>query len=90
MQNIYVKGQEFENIKEVHEWLAEQLSFPAYYGKNLSALYDVLTDLCEDTRIEVDLRGIVDDTLAEQIERMAEVMSDAADANQSLEVSIVC
>ena len=34
-----------------HEYLKVQLSFPDYYGKNLDALYDCLTDL-DKTEIE--------------------------------------
>lgn len=30
-----------------HEYLAKQLGFPEYYGKNLDALHDCLTDIKE-------------------------------------------
>ena len=33
----------------IHEYLAEKFGFPSYYGKNLDALYDCLTDICEPT-----------------------------------------
>ena len=33
--------------KEAHLYLAEMLDFPDYYGKNLDALYDCLTELGE-------------------------------------------
>lgn len=33
--------------KEAHRYLQQQLSFPDYYGYNLDALYDCLTDLDE-------------------------------------------
>lgn len=29
--------------REAHEYLAEKLDFPEYYGKNLDALYDCLS-----------------------------------------------
>ena len=41
----------FENAKEVHAYLKEVLSFPDYYGANLDALHDCLTDISEDTEI---------------------------------------
>ncbi len=41
----------FENAKDVHAYLKETLSFPDYYGANLDALYDCLTDIGEDTEI---------------------------------------
>ena len=30
---------------EAHEYLAEVFSFPGYYGKNLDALYDCLSEM---------------------------------------------
>ena len=38
---------DFENInnkEELHSYLKEKLALPDYYGKNLDALYDCLTE----------------------------------------------
>lgn len=41
-------------IKEYsHEYLIKTLDLPDYYGRNLDALYDCLTDICEDTEIHL-------------------------------------
>lgn len=37
--------------EEIHRDFAEALAFPPYYGNNLDALYDALTDICEDTEL---------------------------------------
>ena len=37
--------------KEIHAYLKEQFGFPDYYGENLDALYDCLTDFTEDIEI---------------------------------------
>lgn len=89
MQRVYVKVCEFDTIEEIHEYLAEKLEFPEYYGGNLSALYDVLTDLSEDVVIEMDLDGVMDEELLEGAERMVEVMQEAAEENECLEVVTV-
>ncbi len=89
MQEITIRGIDFDNIREVHGYLAEKLDFPDYYGNNLSALYDVLTDICSDTRIIMDLREMTDDKLSEELERMAEVISDAAGYNEYLEFECI-
>lgn len=88
MQEVYINGSEFDTPEEVHEFLAEELDFPDYYGKNLSALYDVLTDLSEDTRIVLNLSDVGEESMIEMLERMAEVLTDAADNNDYLEISI--
>ena len=48
-----------EMIKEKgHDYIAEALNFPDYYGKNLDALYDCLTEIeCE---IQLVNAGAVD------------------------------
>ena len=34
-----------------HDALAAKMEFPEYYGKNLDALFDCLTEICEDTEL---------------------------------------
>lgn len=86
MQEVTIKVSEFDTVEEIHEYLAEELEFPAYYGKNLSALYDVLTDLSEGVRIIMDLSGTADEELLEEAEKMVEVMEDASEENEYLEI----
>lgn len=38
-----------ESVEDLHRALAEGLHFPAWYGGNLDALHDCLTDLHEPT-----------------------------------------
>ena len=40
-----------ENKNQLHDLLAEALLFPEYYGRNLDALFDCLTDIRTDTVI---------------------------------------
>ena len=37
----------------IHAQLAETFRFPDYYGRNLDALYDCLTEVQEDARIRL-------------------------------------
>ena len=37
----------------LHEYLKTQLSLPSYYGKNLDALYDLLTEINTSVKIEI-------------------------------------
>lgn len=44
MKIIRINFDQFNSLKEFHLWLKEQCNFPEYYGCNLDALYDCLTD----------------------------------------------
>lgn len=39
--------------KEGHDYLKEMFNFPDYYGKNLDALYDCLTDIGVETEVRL-------------------------------------
>ena len=44
MNKVIVDLEKYEIKREVHEYLKEVCSFPSYYGCNLDALYDCLSD----------------------------------------------
>ena len=54
MQEITIYESDFPDALSVHDYLAERLAFPAYYGRNLSALADCLEDIDRPTRIIVE------------------------------------
>ena len=79
-----------ENKKELHEYIADKLEFPEYYGKNLDALYDCLTDIAQPTAIGIfepapDLRD-VDMDLMLYIEKVKDTFNDAEKANPDIAV----
>lgn len=45
MKKVILNCEKLLQRKEAHRYLAETLDFPEYYGKNLDALYDCLTEL---------------------------------------------
>ena len=54
MKEIKINFEDFNSPRELHEYLAEELCFPFYYGKNLDALYDCLTDLPEPLFVRLE------------------------------------
>lgn len=88
MQEITLRGQDFESMAEVYDFLKNELDISGRKLKSLSALYDALTELTDDTKIELDLTAVEDDGMLESLERMAEILTDAADENECLEVSV--
>ncbi len=57
MREITIDEARLSSPAEAHRLLAARLSFPAYYGRNLSALADCLGDVSEPTRIVVIRRS---------------------------------
>lgn len=65
--------------EDAHAYIAETLAFPAYYGNNLDALYDCLTDMRGD---EIILRNVsaAGRALGEYGDSMISVFVDACKA----------
>ena len=89
MRSVTIKGSEFQDISQVHAFLKEELSFPSYYGGNYSALYDVLTETDLETRIVIDLSGTAFRPVADSLERMIEVIQDAAEENDRIRLEVI-
>lgn len=53
LRTIVIDGREMISRTSAHAYLAERLSFPDYYGGNLDALHDCLSDISEETHIIV-------------------------------------
>jgi len=51
MRQVVVDFGNFPDQSSVHVYLARQLAFPSWYGKNFDALHDCLTDIREDVRL---------------------------------------
>ena len=51
MKEIVIHCAAIGSMAEIHELLARELEFPTWYGRNLDALHDCLTALCEETKI---------------------------------------
>lgn len=54
MKQVILDGNVLADAAKMHEYLKETFEFPSYYGMNLDALYDCLTDL-ENVEISITL-----------------------------------
>ena len=75
MKSIEIDGKLIK--KDGHDYLKEILNFPDYYGKNLDALYDCLTDIGIETEITIINESYVSDDIIE-------TFIDAADEHSFL------
>lgn len=84
MRNVILNLRGIETKQALHEALAEGFAFPDYYGKNLDALYDCLTDISEETDVEVFLGE--NSELESYCSLVLKVLEEAAEENDSLRI----
>ena len=71
-----------ETAEDLHRALAEGLHFPAWYGGNLDALHDCLTDLSDPVHLTVLHAQALEDTLGAYCRSFQRVLSDSAQENE--------
>ena len=86
---VIIDGREMKDKQTLHAYLKEQCNFPDYYGNNLDALYDVLTDRPEPLEIQLDHAGELKEILCGYGEAFIETLQDAAAENKRLTLTII-
>ena len=86
IETVTIDGEHMLNHRMAHDHLAEQLAFPDYYGKNLDALYDLLTERTGPTRLIVRHKGTLLSWLGDYGEALCQTLEDADRVNPRLEV----
>ena len=71
-----------QNKDEAHKYLRTALNFPDYYGENLDALHDCLTELDD---VEVEFVN-ADKVSGGYFARVLEVFRDSAEENEGLRI----
>ena len=74
----------FVDKKKLHSYIASVLDFPKYYGGNLDALYEVLTDMTNDICINI----VLSDKDNYYALSLIDVFMDAAKSNSHLTISL--
>ena len=80
MKTITLSVENIQTVKALHVYLAYMLEFPAYYGKNLDALHDLLGEMSEETRI-VLAGEAASEEMAAYLPKLERVLQDSAEEN---------
>lgn len=83
MKKITLDIRNIETVAALHIYLQYMLDLPDYYGRNLDALHDCLTEMSGDTGITVLAQGARGETAA-YLPRLLQVLGDAACENPRL------
>ncbi len=83
MKTIKLDITNIQTVKALHIYLAWKLGFPAYYGKNLDALHDLLGECDEPTQILLTGEAASEEMTA-YLPRVERVLDDCAEENAYL------
>ena len=85
---IVLDGKAMTDRPGVHSHLAEKLDLPTWYGRNLDALYDVLTQIGTDTELVLEDSAAVIENLGKYGEALLSTMQEAAEENPRLTITL--
>lgn len=82
--NLILDGELILNRETLHDILSSKLTLPEWYGRNLDALYDCLTDLRTETVISLRNRAAFEKNLGHYGTRFLRLLEDASRENPCL------
>jgi len=88
MRRITVDLTNIETPRAMHVYLAYVMGFPPYYGRNLDALHDMLTQIGEDTLLTIRRPAQLPPQMNRQFPGFSLVLHDAQEENEHLKVFV--
>ena len=89
MKTCTLYGARIADMDALHTALAEGLGFPAWYGRNLDALFDLLTESTEPATLTIYDWDTLSSTLGDKAARLRRVLEDAGQENPALTVLLL-
>lgn len=88
MRTIIIDGKKMTSRENAHIHLAERLSLPDYYGRNLDALHDCLGDISEKTHLIIQYCSEMEIALGAYGSALLKVFMLSAEENDFLTLSL--
>ena len=88
MKKIVLELEKMRSLPMLHKYLHTALALPEYYGANLDAFYDCLTEIAEPTELVVPQQVAAEAYLGWYGEQFLQMLQDAAAANEALKITL--
>ena len=88
MRKIILDIEKMRSLPMLHKYLHTALALPEYYGANLDALHDCLTEIAEPTELVVPKKVADEAYLGWYGQQFLQVLQDAAAANDALTITL--
>lgn len=87
MKTIILNGLDIISMSDIHNIFSEELDFPEYYGRNLDALYDCLSEVTEEVEIVIKEREELSENLGISFDRLCNLLVDISEEYDNISVS---
>ena len=87
MKTIILNGLDIISMSDIHNIFSEELNFPEYYGRNLDALYDCLSEVTEEVEIVIEEREELCENLGISFDRLCNLLVDISEEYDNISVS---
>ena len=81
---LVLDGNLIKDKEMLHSHMEKTLDFPEWYGGNLDALYDCMTDLMEELDVEFLNWDRMEENLGDYAGKVLRVLRDAAEGNLNI------
>ncbi len=86
MKKVTIDLTNIHTPRAAHVYIGFMLGFPAHYGRNLDALYDMLGEISEPTQLIIRRPADLPQEMAAYFPRLAIMLHDAQAENEYLEI----
>ena len=86
MEYVFINKKNVASMDELYRRFSEGFHFPSYFGSNLDALYDCLTEGADKRIVVVSNKAYLEKTLGQDFSRVCRVLADAAKESPALKV----
>lgn len=87
-RRVTLSGNRMKTKASLHAYVARKLKFPDYYGKNLDALHDCLSERSTPLHITVTYAERLKENLGNYADAFLQVLTDTAKENQLISISV--
>ena len=88
MKTVILDGKKMQTVAGTHEYIAEKMGFPSYYGKNLDALEDCLGECGPNCAVIIINLSHIYVSLGGYAHRLLEVFRDVSQEEDSFKLII--
>ena len=86
MKSVVIDGRSIGDMRDIHEAFRRELVFPDYYGNNLDALHDCLSDVHEELEIYIENEALLEEKLPTKAGRLLKLLTELADKKPNIKI----